>query len=158
MFFISGLWHGAAFTVILWGCIHGLFYIIEILVKQRFPKIKAPALIGWIYLITIHTLALTVFRALSLADVKIIFNHLFFNFNGTLCVSELRQVADLFFIVVCLLVCGLLFVKEIIEEFNVLQKASNVKRLVKPVFYILILVSLFVLGNFNANQFIYFQF
>lgn len=158
VFFISGLWHGAAFTVILWGCIHGVFYIIEILVKQRFPKIKAPALIGWIYLITIHTLALTVFRALSLADVKIIFNHLFFNFNGTLCVSELRQVADLFFIVVCIAVCLLLFVKEIIEEYNILQKDSSIKRLATPILYILALVCLFVLGNFNANQFIYFQF
>lgn len=34
-FFVSGLWHGAAWTFVLWGCIHGLFVALE----KLFPKL-----------------------------------------------------------------------------------------------------------------------
>lgn len=29
IFFISGLWHGASWTFVVWGLLHGLFYLIE---------------------------------------------------------------------------------------------------------------------------------
>lgn len=34
-FFVSGLWHGAAWTFVLWGCIHGLFVALE----KLFPRL-----------------------------------------------------------------------------------------------------------------------
>lgn len=34
-FFVSGLWHGAAWTFVLWGCIHGLFVALE----KSFPQL-----------------------------------------------------------------------------------------------------------------------
>ena len=31
--FIGGLWHGAAWTFVVWGLLHGLYLVIERLVK-----------------------------------------------------------------------------------------------------------------------------
>lgn len=37
-FLVSGLWHGAAWTFILWGGVHGFFQIIETLWRQYKPR------------------------------------------------------------------------------------------------------------------------
>jgi hypothetical protein len=158
VFLISGLWHGAAFTVILWGILHGLFYILEIILMQKFPNIKVNPILGWVYLILVHTFTLTVFRSLSLNDAGIIFEKLIFDFNFSSCFGELNQIADSFFMAICFLVCLILFLKELNEEFHILQKINGYSIFYKPAFYILVLVGIFILGDFNANQFIYFQF
>lgn len=158
VFLISGLWHGAVFPVILWGILHGLFYILEIILMRKFPNVKVNPIVGWVYLILVHTLTLTVFRALSLNDAGIIFNKMIFDFNLSSCFGELNQITDIFFIAICLFVCLILFLKEINEEFHIFQKINGYSIFYKPAFYILVLVGIFILGNFNANQFIYFQF
>lgn len=40
VFFLSGLWHGAGFNYILWGCYHGLLVIVERLIKWPFAENK----------------------------------------------------------------------------------------------------------------------
>ncbi len=158
VFLISGLWHGAAYTVVIWGALHGVFYIIEILFMKKFPTIKVNPILGWLYLILIHTLTLTVFRALSINDVGIIVSKMIFHFNISMSFVELREVVDVFFLLVCLIVCLLLFLKELNEEYHLIQNIKGYSNFYKPAFYIFILVSIFILGNFNSNQFIYFQF
>ena len=132
--------------------------ILEILLIKRFPNVKLNPFVGWVYLILVHTLTLTVFRAHSLKDVGIIFSKMLFDFNLSLCYNELTQIADTFFMTICLFVCLMLFLKEINEEFHILQKMKGYSVFYKPAFYILVLVGIFILGNFKANQFIYFQF
>lgn len=34
-FLVSGLWHGAAWTFVLWGALHGMFVVIERIVRDR---------------------------------------------------------------------------------------------------------------------------
>ena len=38
-FFVSGLWHGAAWTFVLWGMLHGTFRVLEYLMGKRLEKI-----------------------------------------------------------------------------------------------------------------------
>lgn len=158
VFLISGLWHGAKLTVIIWGVLHGLFYILEILVKPRIFNFKLKPFLGWLYLILIHTLTLIIFRAESIYDVQIIFNNMISKFHLNFCLSELRLVCDLFFLFIVFCVSLLLFFKEINEEFALLQNIKGYRAFFVPAFYIMVFVSIFILGNFNANQFIYFQF
>lgn len=37
-FLVSGLWHGANWTFVVWGALHALYYLIELLVVRRFGK------------------------------------------------------------------------------------------------------------------------
>ena len=41
-FLVSGLWHGAAWTFVLWGALHGLFVVGERIAGKRLERIPAP--------------------------------------------------------------------------------------------------------------------
>lgn len=63
VFLCCGLWHGAAWTFVVWGLIQGLFLLLEEYVGalRRLPR---P--VGWLYAMAVTTLAFVVFRADSL--------------------------------------------------------------------------------------------
>lgn len=46
VFFLCGLWHGAAYTFIVWGLFHGLLLVIERVMRNRWA-IEPSGLIGW---------------------------------------------------------------------------------------------------------------
>ncbi len=67
VFFLTGLWHGANFTFIVWGMIHGLCQMLE--TYQIIPtKKKWFRPIGHIYTMLIVVLAFVIFRADSLTQ------------------------------------------------------------------------------------------
>ncbi len=59
VFVCCGLWHGAAWTFVVWGLIHGLFLLIE----EYLPVKRLPKPLGWLYAMLVVTLAFVVFRA-----------------------------------------------------------------------------------------------
>lgn len=63
VFFITGMWHGAAWNFIIWGLWHGVFLIIEKFLKRNNIDIKTPGFIKWIYAMLIVTLGWVLFRA-----------------------------------------------------------------------------------------------
>lgn len=157
VFIISGIWHGAAFTFLIWGSMHGILYIIEILVKRRFPDFTAPRFAGWLYLILFHTLSLIAFRAISSSDLGYIYRHLSIDADwGGL--EHMIQLKDRLFFYICLLLVVLLFVKESFEEYRFPDRFEKFKTIIRPMAYLVLLIMIFVIGNFNANTFIYFQF
>ncbi|MEK9628010.1 MAG: MBOAT family O-acyltransferase [Nitrospinota bacterium] len=38
--FLGGLWHGASWTFIVWGLLHGTYLVVEHLLKQKFPDLN----------------------------------------------------------------------------------------------------------------------
>jgi alginate O-acetyltransferase complex protein AlgI len=158
VFLISGLWHGANVTFVIWGSMHGVVFIMETVFLRRFPGFKAPKFMGWIYLMAFHTLSLIAFRALSVHDLGFIYKQIFTAFHPGALLNELVAINGLSFPIVCMLLIGLMFLKEANEEYAFLNKISGFDRFYKPAFFILALAGIFLLGNFNANQFIYFQF
>ncbi len=38
VFLVSGLWHGANWTFVLWGALHGLYMVMELLLEKRLPE------------------------------------------------------------------------------------------------------------------------
>lgn len=59
IFFCCGLWHGAAWTFVVWGLIHGFFLLLE----EYLPIRKLPKPIGWVYAMLVVMLAFVLFRA-----------------------------------------------------------------------------------------------
>ncbi len=158
VFLISALWHGANFTFVIWGAMHGTFYIFEILLKKKFPEFKAPKFSGWLYLIAFHTLSLMAFRASSIADLSYIYRHLFIDVNYSEGIQSVISIKDRLFFYICVFLIGVLFLKEILEEYTFSDNLEKFKNRFKPYAYIILVASIFILGNFNANEFIYFQF
>lgn len=159
VFFLSGLWHGAAWTFVFWGAFHGLFLIADRLflaeVSKRIGKIPSVILTYFIVL-----LAWVFFRADNLSsafsylgamfsfDFSIIY---FYLDNRFLCTLTLA----LFFAF-----SGLLpFVEHKLNEFLQTENTNNISFCVKGLFVIIIgflCVSEIFASGFNP--FIYFRF
>ncbi|MGZ3919301.1 MAG: MBOAT family O-acyltransferase [Bacteroidia bacterium] len=158
VFLISGFWHGANFTFIVWGAMHGIMYIIEIFLKKKFPAIKMPALLGWLYLILFHTVTLAAFRANTFTDLVYIYKKIFSFVPGYFSLGELRAKQEVFYYAVMIFVIFILFLKEFNEEYAIVNRKPHFYNILKPAAYIVFIILIFVFGNFSANTFIYFQF
>jgi D-alanyl-lipoteichoic acid acyltransferase DltB (MBOAT superfamily) len=89
-FLLAGLWHGAGWTFVLWGCLHGVALVLH----RIWDKIgfRIPALLGWIMTFIFVNAAWVVFRATSMAEALAVLRGMAglngFTVNG--------QVADVF--------------------------------------------------------------
>jgi len=160
VFVVSGLWHGASSLFLIWGALHGLVYTLEFLISKKIRLPRKFFFFGWIYLIAFYTLAIVPFRAGCMADLIVFYKKIFsFNYNWKFTLQELITVHSFFSL---LIGCGLivfLFLKELKEE-GVFGPATIRWQVVplKPFFYVLVFVLIFVLGKFDANGFIYTHF
>lgn len=76
VFLISGLWHGANWTFIFWGAIHGIMMVIErILTADKLNKLPKP--VRFIYTFAFVNIAWVFFRANGFGDVLNIFKQIF---------------------------------------------------------------------------------
>jgi D-alanyl-lipoteichoic acid acyltransferase DltB (MBOAT superfamily) len=90
VFVLSGIWHGAAWTFLLWGFAHGLLHIVEKALRNRFPSQESQS--KWVKIsvdalcvlktFVLVTLFWVVFRATDLEHLKAIFVTAFTNFDG----------------------------------------------------------------------------
>lgn len=84
VFVVSGLWHGANWTFVLWGSIHGSIIVVETVLQKYnvsiFPKNTPSLLRNFLNIImtfSIVTLAWIFFRANTINDALYIVTHLF---------------------------------------------------------------------------------
>lgn len=75
VYLVSGIWHGAAWTFIVWGVVHGLARVVEKVCWNGLERI--PKLIRWAGTFLFINLAWVIFRADSLGDVAIMYSNLF---------------------------------------------------------------------------------
>ena len=68
VFIISGFWHGANYTYLIWGAIHGLLYLVEraINARKRLPQTRLVRIIGGLLIFAVVNLAWLFFRIDSL--------------------------------------------------------------------------------------------
>lgn len=70
IFLVSGIWHGANFTFIVWGCLHGFAYLVEqIIAKKGWIKVKNNFVssLGLVKTLLVVNLAWLFFRSDTLA-------------------------------------------------------------------------------------------
>src|SRR5947209_3883908 len=65
VFFLCGLWHGAKWTFVVWGLIHGLFLVLERVGAVR--RITATPVVRHVYVLAVVMFAWVFFRADSFA-------------------------------------------------------------------------------------------
>ncbi len=67
-FLLSGLWHGASWTYVLWGAYHGTFLVMDRVVWHRFEK-RLPAVLTIALTFCFVTLGWVIFRCVDLAQL-----------------------------------------------------------------------------------------
>jgi D-alanyl-lipoteichoic acid acyltransferase DltB (MBOAT superfamily) len=75
---ISGLWHGAAWTFVIWGAVHALGrFVTRELERTAFYKDKVPKLVKQLLVFAFVTFAWIFFRAESIGDAWVIIIRIF---------------------------------------------------------------------------------
>ena len=94
-FGLSGLWHGANWTFILWGLLHGVWVIGEVLSSRAFSW-RIPKIIR--IFITFHVVVLfwIVFRAESMSGAKLYYSNLLGITGSTINPSDITNFITLF--------------------------------------------------------------
>ena len=83
-FFISGIWHGAAWTFVIWGLLHALGILItRELERSRFYRERVPRLAKQLATFAFVCLAWIFFRAGSVGDATFILSRIFAGFWHT---------------------------------------------------------------------------
>ena len=163
VFIVSGLWHGAAWTFVFWGGLHGLFYLIEKYTAtirstlRRFLRLTGRCEAVWQILITFNlvSLAWVFFRARSIDDAFVLIGNMFVHFDW-----PVRMLASQFSTALAFFFAILFIFMELIHYW-VYRRSINLVSSIPPVLrypgYALGLIATCLLGV-SSSQFIYFQF
>ena len=73
VFWLTGIWHGANFTFIIWGLVYGIIQIIEKLFLLKVLNKNKLKFINWLYVMIITLLLFVVFRSNNIEEAMIIF-------------------------------------------------------------------------------------
>jgi D-alanyl-lipoteichoic acid acyltransferase DltB (MBOAT superfamily) len=76
-FVISGLWHGANWTFVAWGFLHGVYLIVAQATAPFTARFGRLALVKTVFTFSLVTFAWIFFRANNLGDAWFIATHLF---------------------------------------------------------------------------------
>lgn len=67
VFAVTGIWHGAAWTFILWGLLHGAVRLVEKVLMERKIYQRIPAMVRWLMTTLIVMFGWVLFRAQSVS-------------------------------------------------------------------------------------------
>lgn len=156
---LTGLWHGANYTFIVWGLLFGIMLIIEKFILSKYLK-NTPYIIKRIYTLFIVLISFVIFRADNINEAFNIIKGLFgFNtkvFSNSFTIYYLKS----YFIILLLgIILSTPLLSNIITRLrknNVLNKIIN---LFEPllIILILVLVTACLIDN-SYNPFLYFRF
>jgi alginate O-acetyltransferase complex protein AlgI len=168
VFVVSGLWHGSNWTFLMWGALHGFYYICSMITRNlrkrlsaaarfnRMPRLQVSARCLMTFVLV--TFAWIFFRANSVSDALFIITHLFSGWEGKMIPSELLLSSRFEFLTGMAAVIFMI-VLEICEGREPLWDRFRTRPLWLrwAVYYGGVLLVL-LLGSFGSRQFIYFQF
>lgn len=165
-FLLSGLWHGANWTFVIWGMLHGLYYIAEsaarrsgLAVSSRFFRAAGIfCLVGfaWIFFrASSLSDALCVIRRLPTGYVYMVNNLDNYRFFGLMLARQgLRP-----FLLAWLGIMVLSIVELIQRRGSIIARVRRLPPAVRWALYYALIMSIVLFGAFDRNyQFIYFQF
>lgn len=149
-FLVSGIWHGANWTFVAWGALHGMLLCVEKALgisKKNYSGTKK--LFHWLITFMLVCFAWIFFRANNIEDAFTIIGGIFTN-PGT----PKLEFANWF-------AAGIAFVimvgKEVLEE-----KGSRLLHphswVIKHAYFVLMIAYIILFGVLGNDQFIYFQF
>jgi len=157
VFILSGLWHGANWTFIAWGLLHGIFILVGHLRRSRFPKLIFHPLIEIILTFLLAGFAWIFFRSQNIREAFIFIKRIFSPNTPHIIDGEFDQRSVLVYSLVGIIT---VMVADIMAEFfphkqTMLYNRKGWIRIATPVALILVIV---LFGVFDGGQFIYFQF
>ncbi len=171
IFLLSGIWHGANWTFIIWGLLHGVYQVFGLMTLKyrqsllRFLKLSKFSFLSLFSTFLLVDFAWIFFRAKDVTTAFEFINRLFSKFTNLL--YELKHggevIEDLGLPPLDIILCfALIVVMETVHlsirkyEFNI--RFVHFPALVRWSMYFIVLLSIIFFGVYKERQFIYFQF
>lgn len=166
VFIVSGLWHGAAWTFVIWGVLHGIAIAFERIVKKLFGnRISVPSAIQILYAYILISIFWVFFRAPTVQDALYVIRNALVGvknfFSPEYILASLNQLF-VYNIPEMIITFSLLFIAIMLE---VIQSKIAFFRFMslQPVYvrytiYAVMLFMVFQLRNAEIKEFIYVKF
>jgi alginate O-acetyltransferase complex protein AlgI len=142
VFILSGVWHGANYTFLIWGLLHGGAVVLHRIILHKFSPI-----LQWVAMWCVVLFGWVFFRATSITDATTICIKMLSFKEGIASVVNYKSIIASFVLIAILLIVEI-------------TKADS-KFMQAKYFYlkcILGIIAFYILGIFSQNVFIYFQF
>lgn len=151
-FLVSGIWHGANWTFIVWGVMHGVFQIIEKALgwnkKDSKGVVKALRIV---FTFAIVTVAWVIFRSPSIGDA--------FGLIGRYFVLSGKHIADVLTLSYILIAMIPFLLYELGKEYwNRTYEKLNSNAVVRWTVYVMLLAMIVMVGVHDGSSFIYVSF
>lgn len=160
-FLISGIWHGAAVTFIVWGLVQGIYLSLEALLQKRRSSMESKHNLNkkWWYIFICCLVVYLLFafsqifgRCTTLSDACLVIGKIFGE-RGAVFVDVSTLIYAIFFVVI-------LFVKDFCDEYYA-EKVTvfeNKHIAIRFLGYLITLIFILYAGVLDGGSFIYFQF
>lgn len=163
VFLVSGLWHGASWTFVIWGLLHGLYQVIGILTSKLREKIKFNnkilSSLKIVFTFLLVTFAWIFFRASTFTDAIYVITNSFKNFDLNLMSLGLDKYNLIFMFASVILIVIFDILRLKVDLYRWLQERNIVIRWI--IYFALIWITLIfgIYGpGYSENTFIYIQF
>lgn len=157
VFTVSGLWHGAEYTFIIWGAFHGLCMIVERLIygskiKEISDRLTVLNVVRMVITFCIVSFAWIFFRADNFADASMIVGKIFTS-RGSLFTDMDTMVYAFGFL-------ALMFWVDFLQEFlpGKFKLFGNRHCVIRWTTYLALIMMILLFGVLDGGSFIYFQF
>ena len=156
VFLLTGIWHGANFTFIIWGITYGIIQIIEKLFLYRLLQMNKFKIINWLYTFIVATLLFVVFRSNNIFEAGTVISQ-FANFDSKYNIMTYLSMKFIITLLIAILSMGIL--QSIFNKVYEKVKNNFVVHIIDASFQLIILMlSILSIVDGTYNPFIYFQF
>lgn len=155
VFVLTGIWHGAGITYLSWGILHGIFRIIEGLIKDKKIYKNTPKIIKYIFTILLVMILWTIFMFNDFKDIKFLFNIIF----GIKKFARIPFTYKYYFSRKIMIILAIAIYGATIKRYINYNANTKTKYILKEIAYMfLLIISILFLVNSTYSPFIYFQY
>lgn len=157
VFLLTGLWHGANWTFVVWGAYNGAFLLAESYAKKS--RIRLPKALTWLYTIIAVTVGFAIFNSPDLAYAWAMVRNMFTGFTAgsdTFAALSAQFKPSVFAILIIAVVAATPLAKTICEKLSGKPKLQMALRYGSAL--LLLVLCLFYIASGNFNPSIYTQF
>ena len=156
---LTGIWHGANWTFLIWGLLFGIILIIEKIWLNKFME-KLPSFIRRIYVLFIVMILFIIFNSdnmsVALTNIKGLFG-----MNGEAFVNDytLHYLKSYLPVLIIALLGSTPFIKILIDKLRKNKYVNSIINILEPILIVVILVVVtsYLIDN-SYNPFLYFRF
>ena len=156
---LTGIWHGANWTFLIWGLLFGIILIIEKIFLNKFME-KLPSFIRRIYVLFIVMILFIIFSSdnmsVALSNIKGLFG-----MNGEAFINDytLHYLKSYLPVLIIALLGSTPFIKILIDKLRKNKCVNNIINILEPILIVVILVVVtsYLIDN-SYNPFLYFRF